>query len=293
MTRAAFIVLLLLSGVVASAQPSLPMNPWEAVAPSESQVFTSVREAAKNASVAYRLEINGAQQFLDKKFATKIVSLQSLMALRIKDNGLTAFPSSFLSLHALVYFSSTNNALTSLPDSIGMLGNLRFLELHQASFDTIPEGLYGLSRLQSLTIGNNKDTICFTSAVKYFSRSLVELKIYNTVVDSLPQEFGQLNALSKLVLYKCRFTEFPEPVTNLAKLSELWLDSNQLAVVPASVAKMQGLTYLSLRGNRITKVTSSICFLKNLVVLDLRGNPLDPYEVNIVKALLPNTRVLF
>lgn len=275
------------------AQSALPVNPWESVAPAESTIFTDVKDAAKNASAAYRMEITGGEQFADKKFAAKISSLTSLMALRIRDNGLTAFPSALLSLHALVYLSSSGNAFTTLPDSIGMLGNLKFLEFHKSAFDTIPEGIYGLPRLQSLTIGNNSDTICFTKSVKYFSKSLIELRIYNTLFDTLPEEFGTLNALSKLVMYKCKLTEIPGTVTNLTSLSELWLDSNSIVIIPRSIAKMQGLTYLSLRGNRITTVTSSICFLKNLVVLDLRGNPMDPYEVSVVQALLPNTRVLF
>lgn len=291
--RAIFTLVFFCAYAMVFAQGPLPPNPWESVAPGGSQVFSDVREAAKNATAAYRLEITGAEQFLDKKFALKVSSLQSLMALRIKDNSLSDFPSSLLSLNALVYFSSTGNAFTSLPDSIGMLGNLKYLELHKANFDTVPEGIYSLGRLQSLTIGNNSDTICFTSSVKFFSRSLIELRIYNTLFDTLPEEFGTLNTLYKLVLYKCKLNEIPEPVTNLARLSELWLDSNNLSVVPASITKMQGLTYLSLRGNRISKVTSSICFLKKLEILDLRGNPMDPYEVSIVQALLPNTRVLF
>lgn len=280
-------------GTAVFAQTALPVNPWESVAPAESFVYSDVRDAAKNASTAYRLQINGAEQFLDKKFAAKVASLKSLMALRINDNSLNVFPSSLLQLNSLVYFYSSGNSFTSLPDSIGMLGNLKFLEFHKTAFDTLPEGIYGLPRLQSLTIGNNSDTISFTKSVKYFSKSLIEMRIYNSILDTLPEEFGTLTALSKLVMYKCKLTEIPEPVTNLTSLSELWLDSNSIVTIPRSIARMHGLTYLSLRGNRITTVTSSICFLKNLVVLDLRGNPIDPYEVNIVQALLPNTRVLF
>lgn len=275
------------------AQNSLPVNPWESVAPSGSQVFTDIRDAAKNASAAYRLEITGAEPFQDKKFGSRVEVLSSLMALRISNNGITEFPRSFLSLHALVYFSSTGNAFTTLPDSLGMLGKLRFLELHQTAFDTLPEGVYGLSRLQSLTINANSDTLCFTNSVRYFAKSLVELRLYNTLLDSLPAEFSSLDALTKLVMYKCNLHEIPAPVYNLTALSELWLDSNSLTTLPADIARMQGLTYLSLRGNRITKITSSICFMKSLVVLDLRGNPLDPYDVKIVQALLPDTRVLF
>jgi Leucine-rich repeat (LRR) protein len=276
-----------------SAQTGLPVNPWESVAPSGSQIFTDVKEASKNASAAYRLEITGGEQFLNKKFAIQVASLKSLMALRIKDNGLSAFPSALLSLNALVYLSSSGNSFSSIPDSLGMLSNLKYLEFHQTAFDTIPEGIYGLPRLLSLTIGNNSDTICFTNSVKYFSKSLVELRIYNTMFDTLPDEFGSLKALSKLVMYKCRLQNIPEPVMNLTGLTELWLDSNSISVLPRDIAKMQGLTYLSLRGNRLTTVTSSICFMKNLVVLDLRGNPMDPYEVSLVQAMLPNTRVLF
>jgi Leucine-rich repeat (LRR) protein len=291
--RGVVIIILVFCSALLSAQSSIPINPWESVAPGGSTVYTDIKEASKNADQAYRLEITGGEQFLDKKFATKVSSLHSLMALRIKDNGLNNFPNEFLRLRTVVFLSSSGNAFTSLPDSMGMMSNLKYLELHQTNFDTIPEGVYGLPRLQSLTIGNNKDTICFTSSVKYFSRSLVELRLYSTLFDTLPEEFSHMNALSKLVMYKCKLYDVPEPVTNLANLSELWLDSNYISVVPPAIAKMQGLTYLSLRGNRISKVTSSICFLKNLVVLDLRGNPMDPYEVSIVQALLPNTRVLF
>lgn len=293
MMRLPLLISFLFFVVQMSAQTSLPINPWESVAPGGSQVFTDLKDAAKNASVAYRLELVGPEVFRDKKYPAKVSALSSLMALRISDNGLTDFPRSFLDLHALIYFSSKGNAFHSLPDSLGMMSNLKFMEFHQAAFDTVPEGLYGLPRLQSLTFNGNTDTLVFTSAVKYFAKTLIELKIYNSLFDTLPDEFSQMSALSKLVLYKCKLTEIPKPVYNLSTLSELWLDSNNLTVLPTDIALMQGLTYLSLRGNRITKVTSSICFLKNLVVLDLRGNPMDPYDVNIVQALLPDTRVLF
>ena len=291
--RAFFSTILFLVIGSGYAQQALPMNPWESVAPGGSEIYTDLKEAGKNASSVYRMELSGQEVFLDKKFASRIVRMTSLMALRIANNGLTEFPGSLLSLRALVYFSSRGNKFTTLPDSLGLWGSLRFLELHQAAFDTVPEGIYGIPRLQSLTFNSNTDTLRFTGALKYCSKRLVELKIYNCLFDTLPEEFGQLTALTKLVLYKCKLNEIPDPVYQLDGLSELWLDSNNLATLPSSIALMQNLTYLSLRGNRITKITSSICFLSKLVVLDLRGNPLDPYDVRVVEALLPNTRVLF
>ncbi len=283
------ILALLLFPTFVNAQPS----PWETVAPPGSFIYADIKSAAKEASSAYRLHIEGGLILNDKKQLGKIASLTSLMALRLDNNGISQLPSAFLGCHALVYFSSTGNALTNLPDSLGMWNSLKFLELQQTSFDTIPEGIYGLPRLNSFMLNGNTDTICFTSSVKMFPKCFTELRIYNTLVDTLPEEFAQLSQLSKLVMYKCKLYDIPQQIFPLTGLSELWLDSNNLTVVPPSIAQMQGLTYLSLRGNRITKVTSSICFLKNLVVLDLRGNPMDPYDVQVVQALLPNCRVLF
>ena len=274
---------------VLCAQPS----PWETVAPDGSPIYTDIKDAARSASAAYRLQVDGTEMLLDKKQLARIPALTSLMALRLNNNGVTQLPSPFLSLKTLVYFSSTGNPLLTLPDSIGMWSNLKFMELQQTAFDTLPEGIYGLSRLQSLMINANSDTLCFTRSVKSFSKNLSELRLYNTVLDTLPEEFSQLVQVRKLVMYKCSLTEIPPQVYALSTLSELWLDSNNLTMIPPAISQMQGLTYLSLRGNRITKVTSSICFLKNLVVLDLRGNPIDPYEINVVQALLPNCRILF
>lgn len=285
------LLVLLFAGfsIVLVAQPS----PWETVAPSGSFVYNDIKDAAKNASSAYRMELNGPGIFLDKKQMSRIPALTSLMALRLNFNGLSQFPTQFLAVHSLVYFSSVGNPFTTLPDSIGMLSNLKFLELQQTAFDTLPEGIYGLGRLQSLMINANSDTLRFSPAVKLISKRLTDLRLYNTMLDTFPEEFGQLAQLRKLVFYKCKLNEIPPHVYALNQLSELWLDSNNISVLPSSIARMQGLTYLSLRGNRIAKIPSAICFLKELLVLDLRGNPLDPYDVQVVQALLPNCRVLF
>lgn len=288
MKRALTIVFVVLGSALA-AQP----GPWETVAPSGSSVFTDIKDAAKNASTAYRLQLDGALNLEDKKQLARISTLKSLMALRLNNNGLTHLPGQFLSLSTLVYFSSVGNSFVTLPDSIGMLGNLKFLELQQTAFDTLPDGIYGLSRMQSLMINGNSDTLCFTSSVKMISKRLTDLRLYNTILDTLPDEFSQLTQLRKLVLYKCKLNEIPPQLYALNQLSELWLDSNNISVFPSSIARMEGLTYLSLRSNRITKVPSTICFLKELLVLDLRGNLLDSYDVQVVQALLPNCRVLF
>jgi hypothetical protein len=174
-----------------------------------------------------------------------------------------------------------------------MWSNLKYIELGQTAFDTLPEGIFGLSRLQSLAINANTDTLCFTSSVRFFAKTFIELRLYNTCVDTLPDEFSSLNQLQKLVMYKCQQNAVPKQLYDMPYLKELWLDSNNIVLLPPSIARIEGLTYLSLRGNKISRIPSTICFLKALVVLDLRGNPLDPYDVQVAQALLPNCRVLF
>lgn len=268
-------------------------SPWETVAPADSYVYTDLKTAVKDAAICYRLDLTGQDVYKDKKVLAKTASLTNVMAFRIGNNNLSVLPSPFLRLPGVTYFRSSGNPLTTLPDSIGMWGQLRFLELYDTRFDTLPEGVYGCTRLQSISIAGNKDTLCITDGISAAGKSLAELKIYTTVIDTLPENFSTLSKLNKLVLYKCSLGSIPAPVMRLYQLNELWLDSNAITTVPREISLMSNLTYLSLRGNRITHVTSSICFLKNLTVLDLRGNPIDPYEIQCLQALLPTCRVLF
>lgn len=282
----------LFCAVLVSAVCSAQTTPWETVAPPETPIFTDIKDAARTAGSAYRMELTGPELLHDKKQLAKLPELKSLMALRLINNDLTRLPSGMLSLNALVYFSSNGNPLTELSDSLGMWGNLKFIEFYKTAFDTVPEGVYGLNRLTSFTIGSNTDTLHFTSSLKYWAKNLTEFRIYNSVLDTIPSEFSLLTKLQKVVLYKCRLDSIPKVIYPLNQLSELWLDSNNIASVPRDIAALQGLTYLSLRGNRITKMPSTLSFMKNLVVLDLRGNPIEEYEVRIAEAMLPNCRVL-
>lgn len=280
-----------LAGNFLSAQ--IPVSPWETVAPPGSMIYTDIKTAVKENANCYRVEITGSEIFLDKKTTGRIPQLTNVMALRLTNNNFSEIPAAFLRLNSLVYLRSSGNPLITLSDSIGMLDQLRFLEIYDAAFDTVPEGIYGLSRLQSLVINANKDTVCFTSSVSAFKNSLSELRISNSIIDTLPEAFSSLAKLNRLVFYKCKMNEIPAAVLQMNKLSELWLDSNNISLIPRDIPSMTGLTYLSLRGNKIKHVPSTICFLQNLNVLDLRGNPIDPYEVQCVQALLPKCRVMF
>ncbi|MDQ3109349.1 MAG: leucine-rich repeat domain-containing protein [Bacteroidota bacterium] len=268
-------------------------SPWETVAPAESFIYTDLKSALKDASVCYRIELTGAEQFKDKKVLAKAGALTEVMAFRLVNNNLVTMPSSFGNFSSLKYFYSSGNPFTTLSDSLGMWSQLRFMELSGTNFDTLPGGIYGCGRMQSISVNSNLDTLTITKEISSLGKTLSEIKIYSTPVDSLPAELAQMPALRKLVFYKCGFTEMPDAFLQMNHLQELWLDSNSISVLPRSISTMSKLTYLSLRGNRITHIPGTICFLQNLTLLDLRGNPIDPYEIKIVQALLPSCRILF
>lgn len=268
------------------------VNPWENVAPADSYVYTDLKTAIKDASACYRLELSGAEHFKDKKLLAKASVLNGVMAFRLVNNNLATIPSSFQNMPALKYFYSSGNPFTAFSDSMGMWSALRFMELSGTNFDTLPKGIYGCGRLESISIASNKDTLKITSEISSLSK-LTEIKIYFTSVDTLPAALLQMTKLKKLVFYKCGLKEIASPLIQMSQLKELWLDSNSISVLPRNITSMQSLTYLSLRGNRITHIPSTICFMQQLAVLDLRGNPIDPYEIKVVQALLPECRILF
>lgn len=269
------------------------ISPWETVAPAGSFVYTDLKTAIKDAKVCYRLDLSGVDFISEKKMLPKAATLTNVMAFRLGKNNLTSLPSVFLQMHSLLYFRSIGNPLTNLPDSLGMWSELRFLELFDTHFDTLPEGIYGCTSLQSISIVANSDTLHLTKAISSLGKSLLELKIYNTKIDTLPTNLAGLSKLNKLVLYKCGLREIPAEILKMNQVKELWLDSNSISVIPREISSLSSLTYLSLSGNRIAHIPSTICFLKNLAVLDLRGNPIDPYEIHVVQALLPACRIIF
>jgi Leucine-rich repeat (LRR) protein len=236
--------------------------------------------------------LDGTDFYKDKKLLPKMSSLTNVMACKIENNNLSSLPVVFLQMHSLVFFQSSGNPLSSLSDSLGMWSELKFLNLSDTKFDSLPEGIYGCTKLFSMSIAANKDTLKITDGIASMN-SLEELNIFATVLDTLPGKFSAIKNLHKLAFYKTGLQSFPKQLIKMNQLNELWLDSNSISSLPRSISEMQGLTYLSLRGNKIKHVTSNICFLKNLTTLDLRDNPIDPYEIKSLQALLPSCSILF
>jgi len=93
---------------------------------------------------------------------------------------------------------------------------------------------------------------------------------------ALPESIGGLTALTNLYLSGNRLTALPESIGGLNALTRLVLSFNQLTALPESIGGLNALTNLYLDGNRLTALPESIGGLNALTNLYLSGNQLTP-----------------
>lgn len=145
--------------------------------------------------------------------------------------------------------------------------------------------------------------------------SLTKLSLRNTGITEAPAGLKTLPALDWLDLGENQFTAFPDPIlipnvkllylsdnaiaelpasiASLSKLSYLNLDRNQLTNLTAEIGNLPELVFLRLNGNKLTALPESLGNLKKLKRLYLKGNPIPDPEKERIKALLPETDVIY
>ena len=127
---------------------------------------------------------------------------------------------------------------------------------------------------------------------RYLSK-LNSVLLYNTKLDTLPNNFGKLKNLKSLTIVKCGFSRVQKPICDLSSLETLVLDNNDIGELPQCLYQLKNLKYLSLRSNNLSSLSDHVSFLQNLDVLDLRGNFFKEYDVKVLEILLPNCRILY
>jgi len=99
-------------------------------------------------------------------------------------------------------------------------------------------------RLTSLDLSYNENVVIPTSC--------------NFRLRTLPDNIGDLSALTKLLLSNNEITSLPESITNLDSLKQLLLESNQLTSLPENFGKLTNLKELNLSSNQIEKLPTTI-----------------------------------
>jgi Leucine-rich repeat (LRR) protein len=255
-------------------------------------VQTDLKQAlkVKDKEKVYKLDLNYVA--LEPKLYHKISTLKDLMALRLRGNSVNVYPDNMHELNYLVYFASYNNAMTSFPKPLKSFYNLEYLELQHTKIDSIPAEIVYLQKLKTLKFGNTDDTLALPVTLK-FMKNLKEVSFENVILDSLPKEILKVKTLTFLYLSNTNTHYLSRHCERLSNLEVLILENNPIAKLPNEIYMAHKLRFLSLRNNKLTKLPETISALTELALLDLRGNPMEPEEIEKIKALLPGCEVKF
>jgi len=104
---------------------------------------------------------------------------------------------------------------------------------------------------------------------------------YNTA--ELPDNFGKLDGLTRLILFENQLESLPKSFGDLKYLEELDLSKNQLESLPESFVNLTSLQKLDLSNNQFKEIPTQLWALKELIQLNLTGNPLSTEENTIIQ----------
>jgi Leucine-rich repeat (LRR) protein len=93
-----------------------------------------------------------------------------------------------------------------------------------------------------------------------------------------------------------RISELPENIGDLVNLKILLLNANRLTILPNSITKLSKLEVLDLSLNtdlNVIKELDKIEKLTNLRVLKIVYTQIDSNNLELVKSLLPNVKIIF
>lgn len=191
-----------------------------------------------------------------------IASLRGLRWLDLSEIGLADLPAELGSLPLRRLYLS-DNQFEHLPAAVAALHDLDYLNLDRNRLADLPPDVGGWTALRWLRLNGNK-------------------------LSSLPAEAAGWTSLRRLYLRDNAFESVPASITALPALEQLDLGRNpNLATVPESIGALSSLTRLDLDYTAVTHLPDAIGNLRALKTLVLFGSPIEPGEVDRIRALLP------
>ena len=175
-----------------------------------------------------KLELNGCE--LLSKLPASLCRLKMLEALRVEKTALEELPYDFGQLTRLTELHLSGcKSLKRLADSFGVLSNLsEFFKLSMNGCELFSKLPASFCRLTNLRV----------------------LRLEETALGELPDDFGQLSSLREVNFSGCkRLVHLPESFGNLSKLEKLWMNGcERLFMLPASFCGLTNLEAFSLVG---------------------------------------------
>jgi len=174
------------------------------------------------------LEVSGFAELCN--LSTKIVNLENLLQLILKQNGLTC-----------------------LPSEIGALKLLKFLDVSSNKLDSLPVELYGLSSLQTLILNNNELRLTSFPDVsqKECLPHLQYVDLAHNQIEELPSFLFRCSQLSELFMAGSLLKNVSDQIGNMSQLKTLDLSKNSISDLPCELSNCSKLRSLLLTENPI------------------------------------------
>lgn len=106
-------------------------------------------------------------------------------------------------------------------------------------------------------------------------KNIKKLSLSNNKLNFLPKSISKIKTLKKIYLNDNNFTEFPNQLLELYNLEEINLNNNYFTSLPQEIEKLYNLRKIYLKNNLIENLPNSFYNLNKLEIIDLESNYLE------------------
>jgi Leucine-rich repeat (LRR) protein len=251
----------------------------------------------------------------------KNIKKNALKEISINESNLNSIPEWLRECENLELLSLSGNNITLLPNWLLNFKNLRKLiiranpiELNQENFNickALKDGgtayLHAISSIELYLLHNDipiEHLILYNKIEKSRPRTgsndynnikvkegqIIEWQVVNRggfTLESLPENFGILSKLQKLILRNSSIVSLPESFGEIEGLTEIDLSNNKLTSLPDSFVNLTSITKLDLSNNQFSEIPTQLWALKEITDLNLANNPFNPEDL-VVSQKVPD-----
>lgn len=230
--------------------------------------------------------LNLSNMNLEKVPSKLIEKFSSIEVLCLSSNKLTELPNEIGNLKKLRSLDISNNKLVGLPDSICNLNDLYKLDLSDNAIENIDK-ICNLNQLSLLNLGRNE--IVLLSNEFSNLKNLIELRLFQNNLISIPISLCELSKLKILDLSFNKIETLPDEISNLVNLEDFYLFDNEITSIPKEFGKLVNLVELNLSMNYIKFLPMEFYGLENLEYLKIHSNKIRRLTEDIESLISLNT----
>lgn len=138
----------------------------------------------------------------------------------------------------------------SISPKLAQLSALTILDLGWNQLKVVPPAIFELPLLQSLILNNNL-LESVDPRIGQLGKTLKTLHLGVNMLKSLPEEMGQLTALTSLIAPSNRLSQLPDSMSRLISLDDIYLRYNEFTQLPKVLYTLPKLSIISIEDNRI------------------------------------------